>query len=89
MFYQFYVLHFLNFTLVIHAVGRHLDSFSEGKPSLENRICLNKKSGISNTGYRYGRGGAEEWMCSVMLSWIGVGIIDVGDVVGLIQITRA
>ena len=96
MFYQFYALHFLNYTLIMHAGGSHLDSFSEGKPSLENQICFTfplndyKKTELSNTGYRYGGGGAEEWMCSVMLSWIGVGIIDVGDITpGLIQIMQA
>ena len=36
MFYQFYATNFLNFTLIMHAVGRHLDMFSGGKPSLEN-----------------------------------------------------
>ena len=78
MFYQFYALHFLNFTLVMHAVGRHLDSFSENKPSLENRICFTfplndyKKTELSNTGYRYGRGGAGmDVFCYALLDWSG------------------
>ena len=78
MFYQFYALHFLNFTLIMHAVGRHLDSFSENKPSLENRICFTfplndyKKTELSNTGYRYGRGGAGmDVFCYALLDWSG------------------
>ena len=78
MFYQFYALHFLNFTLIMHAVGGHLDSFSEGKPSLENRICFTfplndyKKTELSNTGYRYGRGGGGmDVFCYALLDWSG------------------
>ena len=63
LFYQFYSANFLNYTLVMHPVGRHLDFFADNKPSLENRICFSFKlkrdgtSGLKNTGYKYGRGG--------------------------------
>ena len=76
MFYQFYATNFLNFTLIMHAVGRHLDFFSESKPSLENRVCfsfdLNKQgqSGVGSTGSGYGRGGAgTERFCYALLDW--------------------
>jgi hypothetical protein len=57
LFYAFYSENYLSYTLVQHPVGRHLDTFANGKPSLENRVCFsfllhqNKIKG-------YGRGGA-------------------------------
>ena len=39
-FYQHYSDMYVHFTLIRHPVGRHLDVFSKGKPSLENRICF-------------------------------------------------
>ena len=48
----------------MHPVGRHLDTFSDNYPSLENKVCfsfnLNKdgSTGIKNIGCPYGRGGS-------------------------------
>jgi len=39
LFYAFYSENYLSYTLVQHPVGRHLDTFANGKPSLENRVC--------------------------------------------------
>ena len=76
LFYQFYSANFLNFTLVLHAVGRHLDVFADSKPSLENRICFSfpmmqdSTSGLRNTGYKYGRGGSGlDRYCFALLDW--------------------
>ena len=76
MFYQFYATNYLNFTLVMHPVGRHLDEFSDRKPSLENKVFFsfplskNESSGLANTGYKYGRGGAGlNKFCYALLDW--------------------
>ena len=78
MFYQFYATTYLNFTLVQHPVGRHLDVFSDGKPSLENRVLFsyelnkNNESMVANSGYRYGRGGCgKHRFCFGLLDWSG------------------
>ena len=78
LFYTFYAIHFLNFTLVMHPVGGHLDTFADDEPSLENRVCfsfnLNQdgRTGIPHTGYRYGRGGAGmNKFCFALLDWGG------------------
>jgi len=39
LFYAFYSENYLSYTLVQYPVGRHLDTFANGKPSLENRVC--------------------------------------------------
>lgn len=77
LYYHFYSANFVNFTLVMHPVGRHLDVFADGKPSLENRVCfafnLDKygHTNISNTGTSgYGRGGCGMGMfCFALLDW--------------------
>lgn len=78
LFYRFYAIHFLNFTLVMHPVGGHLDVFADKQPSLENRVCFsfdldqNGRTGIQHTGYRYGRGGAGmNKFCFALLDWGG------------------
>ena len=40
LFYDYYSSKFLNYTLVMHPVGRHYDSFVDKKSSLENRVCF-------------------------------------------------
>ena len=40
MFYQLYESTYLNFTLVQHPVGRHLDVFSDSKLTLDNRALF-------------------------------------------------
>jgi hypothetical protein len=69
LFYAFYSENYLSYTLVQHPVGRHLDTFANGKPSLENRVCFsfllrqNEKKG-------YGRGGAGmHRFCFALLDW--------------------
>jgi hypothetical protein len=63
LYYQFYAANYVTFTLVMHPVGRHLDVFADGKPSLENRVCfafnLDKygQTNVSKTGNGYGHGG--------------------------------
>jgi hypothetical protein len=76
LYYQFYAANFVTFTLVMHPVGRHLDVFADGKPSLENRVCfafnLDKygQTNVSNTGNSYGRGGDGMGMfCFALLDW--------------------
>ena len=76
LFYRFYSANFLNYTLVMHPVGRHHDVFADNKPSLENRICFSFKlkrdgtSGLKNTGYKYGRGGCGlHRFCFALLDW--------------------
>jgi hypothetical protein len=77
LYYQFYSANFVNFTLVMHPVGRHLDVFADEKPSLENRVCfafnLDKygHTNISNTGTSgYGRGGCGMGkFCFALLDW--------------------
>ena len=65
LYYQYYSSKFLNYTLVMHPVGRYHDWFADNKPSLENRVCFSfdlhqdGTTGLKNTGlsYAYGRGG--------------------------------
>jgi hypothetical protein len=75
-FYQFYATNYVNFTLVMHPVGRHMDVFADKQPSLENRVCfcfpLDKfgKTNVKNTGYRYGQGGCGlNQFCFALLDW--------------------
>ncbi|GFH47040.1 predicted protein [Chaetoceros tenuissimus] len=76
-FYIFYAFMFLNFTLVMHAVALHLDRFSDGEESLENRLCFSfpldrdGRSGLAKTGScPYGRGGAGlDRFCFALLDW--------------------
>ena len=76
LFYKFYSANFLNYTLVLHPVGRHLDTFAEGKPSLENRACFffqlkgDGTTGLYKTGDAYGRGGCGlNNFCFALLDW--------------------
>lgn len=79
IFWIFYSENFLNFTLVMHPVGLHLDIFANNDdPSLENRVCFYFKldqqgqTSIPNTGYKYGRGGfGEDNFCFALLDWSG------------------
>jgi len=74
-FFEYYSTHFLNYTLVMHPVGRHYDVFANNLPSLENRVCfsfpqVNGTSGVSNTGLQYGRGGCGiNNFCFAILDW--------------------
>ena len=38
IFYQYYSSKFLKYTLVMHPIGRHLDTFADNYSSLENRV---------------------------------------------------
>ena len=76
LFYEFYAENFQNYSLVMHAVGGHLDVFADGKPSLETRICfsfsLDKvgNTNVWNTGCGNGRGGAGIGkFCFALLDW--------------------
>lgn len=79
LFWVFYSENFLNFTLVMHPVGLHLDIFANADdPSLENRVCFYFKldrqgqTNMTNTGYRYGRGGfGANNFCFALLDWSG------------------
>ena len=69
IFYEYYSSKFLNYTLVMHPVGRHYDVFADNKPSLENRICfcLDKMSDYT---MMYGRGGCGlNKFCFAILDW--------------------
>ena len=78
-FWIFYSENFLNFTLVMHPVGLHLDIFANADdPSLENRVCFyfqldrQGQTNLTNTGYKYGRGGfGEDNFCFALLDWSG------------------
>ena len=76
LFYQYYSSKFLNYTLVMHPVGRHIDVFADGLPSLENRMCFllkenhEKKEKLWNLGTKYGRGGGgPNKFCFALLDW--------------------
>ena len=68
LFYQWYCRHFLMFTLVMHAVGAHIDVFADNVPSLENRVCFSFPA--KYRGGRCGRGGfgLEEYTWA-LLDW--------------------
>lgn len=76
-FYSFYAEHFVHFTLVMHAVGLHLDHFAQGEQSLENRVCFSfpldgGKHHIKIGGKPYGRGGMGlERYTFALLDWKG------------------
>lgn len=79
-FCEYYVAKFLMFTLVLHAVGRHLDYFRNDDVSLENRICFKFKldkngyTRVKKLGKTKGRGGGGLEYCSfALLDW-GSGI---------------
>ena len=71
IFYEFYATKYVNYTMVMHPVGRHYDVFADGKPSLENRVCFvveDIRSNLSLT--TYGRGGAGlNKFCFAILDW--------------------
>ena len=62
MYYQWYNEMFLNFTLILHPVGAHKDTFGGGDPSLENRVAFSVNPNPNDTDARLyvgtGRGGA-------------------------------
>ena len=75
MFCQYYSSKVVNYTLVLHPIGRHHDIFADGQPSLENRVCLcvdNIRSSLKAT--KYGRGGCGT-NTFVLPYWIGIHII--------------
>ena len=39
-FYYLYNLYFIKYTLVMHSVGLHRDTFADGVPSVENKVCF-------------------------------------------------
>ena len=58
LFYEYYASKFLNFTLVMHPVGRHYDVFADNTCSLENRVCVTVDKVYSKLDLSsYGRGG--------------------------------
>ena len=76
LFYEFYAENFQNYTLVMHAVGGHLDVFADGKPSLETRICFSflldkfENTSVWNSGSGNGRGGAGmDKFCFALIHW--------------------
>ena len=76
LYYQYYSSKFLNYTLVMHPVGRHHDFFADNKPSLENRVCFSfdlnddGTTGLKNTGLSYGRGGCGmNQYCFAIIDW--------------------
>ena len=54
--YNFLSSTFINFTLVQHAVGMHVDNFADQKPSLENRLVFR----IKRKHRDHGSGGCDE-----------------------------
>ena len=74
-FYKIYSYNFLMFTLVLHAVGLHKDTFADGEISLENRCCFffklhDGETKVSNTGAATGRGGkGDSYYGFALLDW--------------------
>ena len=62
MFYDIYNKNFIKYTIVMHPVGLHRDTFADGTPSLENKVCFKLLSTmvpeamLLNT-HQHGRGG--------------------------------
>ena len=73
IFYSLFSKWYLKFTIVTHPVGRHFDTFSDGAPSLENRVCFGFNSAYHNfMGKRYGRGGlGKDKFTFALLDWRG------------------
>jgi hypothetical protein len=58
-------------TLVVYAVGYHIDVFADDEPSLENHICfLHSKEGEATSEPAQGRGdGGAGLFCWALLDW--------------------
>ena len=67
--FKIYSNHCIQYTMVKHPVGNHQDTFADGLPSLENKICFKfHKKGIESLGE--GRGGCgKNFHCWVLLDW--------------------
>ncbi len=62
MFYDVYNKNFIKYTIVMHPVGLHRDTFADGTPSLENKVCFKMASAVIPeemllNSHRHGRGG--------------------------------
>ena len=75
LFYKYYMTKFINFTLVLHPVGRHYDTFLNNKSSYENRVCfcldkIDNRRTDESLSNKYGRGGCGiNNFCFALLDW--------------------
>ena len=71
IFYEYYSSKYLNYTIVMHPVGRHHDVFADNLPSLENRVCFCvDKVRTKLSVLPYGRGGCGvDRFCFAILDW--------------------
>jgi hypothetical protein len=75
-YYSLYNRDFIKYTLVMHPVGFHRDTFADGYPSLENKMCfelINSRIPMQNiaTSHPNGRGGGRtnEHFVFGLLDW--------------------
>ena len=71
LFYQYYSSKCINYTLVMHPVGRHYDVFADDCSSLENRVCFELQNVRTKLSVLpYGRGGCGlNKFCFAILDW--------------------
>ena len=68
-FFKLYSNHWIQYTMFKHAVGNHQDTFADGLPSLENKICF-KFLNNGNKCLGEGRGGGgKNYHCWALLDW--------------------